>query len=413
MLFKRKNLRTIGLTLAILAFSVPVYSQEMFVFEGARKQQNIAFKKSRGLLVLQMFVNNKGPFNFILDTGVGSLIITDTTLHQSLNLKYLRKVEITGLGEKEPLVAYTTPFLRLQIGKAVYKSTAATILKNDVFNLSAYFGMPIHGLIGYEFFKSFIVKINYEAGILKVYKHKKPRLAKLCKSIPIKLINNKPYIEAKVTTQQGDVLPLQLLVDNGSGVALSLESFDNQPIQLPQKNIPASLGVGLSGNITGFKGRISELKIADYSFTNLVTAFPRFEDVGSKTIAVERNGSIGSPVFTRFKILLDYQQGQMYLMPLRKYNRRFDQDKTGLELVTTGEDFTHYHVSRVDVGSAAADFGMLPGDEILSVNFIKASKLSLEEITKIFCSNEGRNVFLEIGRGTEVILGVLKLKKMI
>ncbi len=413
MLFKRKILRTIVLASAILAFIMPVYSQDMFVFEGKRKQQSIAFKKSRGLMVLQMFINNKGPFNFILDTGVGSLIITDTTLHQSLDLKHLRKVEINGLGEKEPLIAYITPFLRLQIGNAIYKSTSAAILKNDVFNLSAYFGMSIHGLIGYDFFKSFIVKINYDAGILKVYKHRKSRLFKLTEPIPINLINNKPYIQAKVTTQQGAVLPLQLLVDNGSGVALSLESFDDHPFQLPKKIIPANLGVGLSGNITGFKGRVNKLRIADYSFKNLVTAFPRFEDVGSKTKSITRNGSLGSPIFTRFKILFDYQQKQMYLISLRKYNRSFDQDKSGLELITTGENFKRYHISRVDEGSAGAELGMLPGDEIISVNFTKTTKLSLEEITKIFSGGEGKNVFLEIGRGTEISFGVLKLKKMI
>lgn len=413
MLSKRKTVRTIVLALAISAFTMPVYSQDMFSFEGKRQQQLIGFKKSRGLIILQMTVNNKGPFNFILDTGVGPLIITDTTLHQVLDLKYLRKVEISGLGERDPVVAYTTPFLRLQIGTAVYKSASGTILKNDVFNLSAYFGMPIHGLIGYDFFKSFIVKINYEAGILKIYKHRKSRLFKLVRPTPITLINNKPYLQAKVTTQQGNVFPLKLLIDNGSGIALSLESFGEQPFKLPNKFIPASLGVGLSGNITGFKGRVSKLLIADYNFNDLVTAFPRFEDVGSKTLSITRNGSIGSPIFNRFKILFDYQRNQVFLKPLRKFNRPFDQDKSGLEINITGENYKRYHISRVDEGSAGADLGILPGDEILSVNFTRSSKLTLEEIIKIFCGEEGKTVFLEVARGEEITFKALKLKKAI
>jgi len=398
---------------AILAFTMPSWGQNHFVFDGKRTQETLSFKKSRGLIILPLYINGKGPFNFILDTGVGPLIISDTTLKDSLKLKYLRKIAIDGLGERDKLLGYSTPFLELKVGNAVCKGASGVILASAIFDLSAYFGMPIHGLIGYDFFNSFIIKINYEANLLKIFSTRKARLFKDGTKIPIVITERKPFIESSVETDQGKKLLLRLLIDTGSGHPLSLESFESKPFDLPSHFVLANLGVGLNGNIKGVDGRVKKLNIGKFTFDDVLTSFPCFEDVGAKVNTNNRNGSIGNPLLSRFSVIFDYQKKHIFLKPLGSLLKPFNYDKSGIELIAIGDNFNRFVVSSVESGSAADDFGVKEGDELLSINFNKVTKLTMGEVIKMLSSESGRTLFIEIARGDEIIVGVLKRKNRI
>ena len=391
---------------------MPVCAQVGFVFDGKRTQETLAFKKSRGLIVLPMYINGKGPFNFILDTGVGSLIITDASLKDSLNLSHLRKIEIEGLGGGDKHIAYSTPFLTIKVGNATYKNASAAILTKD-FNLSGYFGMPIHGLLGYDFFSSFIVKINYDAGILKVFTKEKRRLFKNGAKLPLTILDRKPYVDASVLTDQGQKLSVRLLVDSGSGHPLSLESFENKPFDLPNDFVNANLGLGLNGNIRGFKGRVKSLNIGRFTLNDVISTFPFFEDVGAKAKADTRNGSIGNPLLAKFRVLFNYRNECVYFKPLSNFKKPFNYDKSGMGLIALGENFDRYFVSSIEPQSAADDSGILVGDELLTIDFNKVSSMGMQEIIKIFSSETGRKVFMTIARGDQQIVGVMTLKKRI
>lgn len=413
MFYKLKYRQIFIVLFAISAFTMPLLAQDGFMFEGKRKQEVLAFKKSRGLVVLPIYINGKGPFNFILDTGVGLLIITDSRLKDSLKLKHLRGIAIDGFGEKEKLVGYSTPFLTIKVGNAVYKGASGVILTTDVFDLSMYLGIPIHGLIGYDFFNSFIVKINYEANLLKIFTREKARLFKNGTKIPIVITDRKPFIEGSVETDQGKKLLLRLLVDTGNGNPLTLESFENKPFDLPNNFVQANLGVGLNGNISGVEGRVKKLTIAKFTFADLPSSFPYFEDVGSRVNPNNRNGSIGNPLLSRFCVVFDYQKRHIFLKPLNSLSKPFECDKSGMELIAAGENFDRYIVSRVEPQSAADEFGILAGDEILAINFKKVAAMSMGELIKLLSSDTGRTLFVELARGGEVIRGILKLKKRI
>jgi hypothetical protein len=50
---------------------------QYFDLKDNRKHVTVHFKMIRDMIVIQLNINNKGPFNFILDTGVGLMLITD------------------------------------------------------------------------------------------------------------------------------------------------------------------------------------------------------------------------------------------------------------------------------------------------------------------------------------------------
>src|SRR3546814_11117379 len=58
-----------------------------------RRKLKIPFRLERNLIVVPVYINGHGPFNFILDTGVSILIITNPSLKDSIGLKGDRTIK--------------------------------------------------------------------------------------------------------------------------------------------------------------------------------------------------------------------------------------------------------------------------------------------------------------------------------
>lgn len=389
------------------------FGQDGFHFKGKRQKELLKFTKARGLIVVSTYLNNKGPYNFILDTGVGLTIITDPKLKDSLDLKYQRKIQVKGLGEGKDIDAYLTPFLKIEIGATIQESASAAILDVDVFDLSSYAGMPIHGLIGYDFFKSFIVRIYYETGFIGIYNSEKSRIIKKGYRVPITIEQNKPYVTVLIDANDRKKLPLKMIIDTGAGHPISLESENGAAFPLPDKFVIANLGVGLGGNIGGFVGRIDNLKIGKFDIKNPISSFPYYDDVAAKVTTIKRDGSIGNQLLKRFEIVFDYERSCMYLNPNSSFYEPFEHDMSGIELYANGSDLKRYFVNRIEPFSPADEFGLQKDDEILAINFKPTSTMTMEEIIELFKSKTGRNLFLEVARNKEVLRGILTLKRRI
>lgn len=403
------------LLLGLTTFFVvnPIFAQTDFQFTGNKKRALIPFTKARGLVVLPLYINGKGPFNFILDSGVGNMVITNPKLKDSLNLQYLRKMKIAGLGEGDDIEAFSCPFLSVKIAGVVAKSISAAILDEDIFNLSGYAGIQVDGLIGNDFFKSFLVRIDYENNVLKVYKNQITRLVQKGHKIPISIQDNKPYVEVLVDAGFEKKIPLKMLIDSGSGNPIALESYKDQNFPLPDKFVIANLGVGLSGIIRGFKGRIEKLKIGKFHLDQVVASYPYYEDIAAKITSVKRNGSIGNPLLRKFDVLFDYQNSCIYLRPSSTYKEEFEYDMSGLELMAEGDSFDRYFVSRVERGSPADEAGVQAGDELIGLNFNAVTKFTFEEVLKFLSSKNGRTIYIEFARDGKSFASVITLQKRI
>jgi len=242
---KRGALRHAFLLLIVLfCWHAPAKAQ-YFDLKDKRKRVSIPFKMIRDMIIIQLNINNKGPFNFILDTGVGLMLITDPKLIDSLNIiKHTLKIQ--GIGDGDAFEAYVTAPLDVQIPGLKSYDVASAVLKSDHFGLSNYAGIPIHGLLGYEFFNNLAVKINYNDSTLSVSRPKDLKLFSKGARIPMSVEDRKPYIKAKVTFPDGTKTDDKLILDLGAGHALSLENII-QKHGLPANFIAANLGVGLTG----------------------------------------------------------------------------------------------------------------------------------------------------------------------
>lgn len=395
------------------ACSQNIVAQNSFKFIYNRNTEQLSFKKVRGLMVVEAYINNKGPFNLVLDTGVGIFLITAPGLRDSLKIQYMKKIKISGLGEKPDVDAYLTPALNVQIGNTLSEQLPAAILDEDVFNLSAYAGIPIHGLIGYDFFSSFTVHVFYEAGSIYLYANKQKKISKKYNKIPITIENNKPYCQLSTETLAKKKYPIKMLVDTGAGHAISLETYNDNPFPLPATYIAANLGIGLNGNIGGFLGRLKNISLGKFTVNTPICAFPDYKDVASKTYSIARNGSIGNVLMKKFNIIFDYQNNLMYLKPNINFKSPFEHDMSGLELFAGGEKLDRIFVNRVEPNSPAEEIGIKKNDELLAINLKKVKEMSLEEIIQLFESQNNKSFYIEYERNKEVKRGIITLKKRI
>ncbi|MBW4890455.1 aspartyl protease family protein [Mucilaginibacter sp. HMF5004] len=409
--FKRLSIVRILFSIYLLLYALPVLSQS-FTINNNRKRVNIPFKLIRSMMVVQLTINNKGPFNFVLDTGVGLVIITDPTLIDSLGFIHKRLIKIAGLGNGDDYEAYVTPSLNIKFPDITGEGISAAILKKEQFNLSSYAGMPIHGLIGYEFFNSFAVKINFSDSTLTVGELKNIRVFNKSNKLPITIEDHKPYLNTNVKFTDGQQSKCKVVIDLGAGHALLLENQSGQNYLHTQKVISANLGVGLTGPITGVLSRINEIQLGNYKLKDIITSFPD-EDSTKQAVTVKRDGNLGLNILKKFNMIIDYESNSMYLKANSHFNDPFEHDMSGMEYYADGPDLKHIIINRVEHDSPADEVGLECGDEIVSINFKPTHTMTVEEIDAIFQSRTDRTLLLEIARHDKRDHVILKLKRRI
>jgi hypothetical protein len=397
------------LLLMILFSTIPACAQ-YFELENSN-QVKIPFRMIRNMVIIKLTINDRGPFNFILDSGVGIMIITEPNLIDSLNITYKRTLHLAGVGVGEDYEAYVTAPLKIEIPGIRSVGVGAAIFKKDHFGLSNYIGIPIHGLLGYEFFNKLVVKLNFTDSILTAYKPDKFKLKKLKKfeAIPILIENNKPYITTAVRFCDGSVRKCKLIVDIGAGHPLSL---DNHRVnQWPtEKTIEANLGMGLTGPISGEISRVNQLSIGKYGLNNVLSSFPETQDTGYYTT---RDGNLGMDVLKRFTVVFDYENSLMYVKACGNLKEPFEHDMSGMEYYAGGDGLKHIVISRVEPGSASDEIGLAKNDEIMSVNLKPVANMSLEDLDHLFKSGDGRGLLLEVYHDKQYSRVILTLKRRI
>jgi hypothetical protein len=399
------------LSTAILCPGVPLKAQS-FKFDGKRTREAINFKRIKNLIVIPVYINEQGPYNFLLDTGVGQMIITDTTFLKILNVKQFKTYKIQGYGLGTEIEAILTRNVSARVGKSAIKNIPTAIFKEDIFDLSSYLGIKIHGILGYYFFNSFIVKINYSTNKLTYYSHHHKTKIKGAK-IPLRIINAKPYITAEVGIDSIIKTNVNLLVDNGSSHPLMLEAIGDRPFPVPKHTIKANLGVGINGEINGVMGRIHTLKINEFTFNHILSGFPTYSVERTELEGTARNGSLGAEVLKHFLVTFDYQNEALYLKKSNFFKRKFDHDMSGMEIYMLQQPKDRYFISRIEPGSPAEKVGLSPGDEILSVDFRTIEHYTLNELTELFREHDGKQMLLEVVHKNERRIVLLRLKRRI
>lgn len=410
--------RLLACVLLFGVLPIPVLAQKANLFKLSRPRARhviVPFEMQRNLMIVQVHLNGKGPYNFMLDTGVGVSLLTDPSLQAELGLKVGQRFRVMGVGEEAALEAFISNGVRMELEGIVAPSVSLMVLSDDVLDLSSYVGMPIHGILGSDIFHSLIIEVRPTESRLVAYdpaRYRAPR-GRRWAVLPLTMEGSKSYVTTAVTLADSLQLPLKLVLDTGAGHALSIETGSDTRLQLPSQRLRSQLGRGLSGFINGYLGRVSSLTLGRYQLHHMLTSFPDNSEVYQRTNS-ERNGNLGFELLKRFTTVIDYPHNRLLLRPNELFKDPFEHDMCGLELLATGEDYRTYIVLKVQPDSPAALAKLVPGDQLISVNLLPASTYSLTQISRMLHSVDGRQILLVVRRPDgELYPATIRLKRQI
>jgi len=390
-------------------------TQTGFVFDNPKKKSiTINFKTSSNLIIIPVAINNSDTLNFILDTGVRYPIITELPFVNKLNLNFLQPISVKGLGEGEQLTAYRSGNNTINIEGLVAYDQEIQMVINENFQISHILGIPVHGLIGFNLFKDYVVKIDYSEHKLTLIKPEFYTYKERDRDIvlPLSFELNKPFVKTSIVTDKNEEVPVKLLVDTGASDAIWLSTNSDSRISLPENRIETFLGRGLSGDLYGKKGRIGAIWVGPLVLYEPIVAFPDNELVDQLIGKNDRNGTLGAEILRRFYVTMDYPNKRIILRPNADLKDDFNYNMSGLEVTNPLPGIPIFLISDIRKNSPAYYAGVQENDQIISLNNTPHKTLTLNDINLLFQSQEDKRIKMTILRDGQQIKTEFFLKKM-
>jgi hypothetical protein len=285
---------------------------------------------------------------------------------------------------------------------------------DENFQISHMLGIPVHGLIGFNLFKDYVVEIDYLNEKLRLHKpeYYKYRDRKKDIIMPLHFDGNKPFVRTSIVTDALQEVPVKLLVDTGASDALWLSENSDERINLPENRIETFLGRGLSGDLYGTKGRIDAIWVGPLVLPKPIVAYPNSEIIDQLISSNDRNGTIGAEILRRFFVTIDYRNSRLTLRPTHKVKEEFNYNMSGMEVTNPMPGLPIFTIADVRENSPAYFAGLQKNDQILSVNSSNHRSLELNDINLLLQSRENKKIRVKVLRNGEEIKTSFELKKI-
>ena len=408
-----------------LFFPLYCFSQSEFQINNKKNKVVIPFQFINNLIFIPVTINGE-KLTFLLDTGVEQTILFSLDDRDEVMLFEVEKLKLRGLGSREAIDSYKSSKNKVEIGDLVDLNHEIYIILDQEFNFSSQVGIPVNGIIGYNFFKNNIVEIDYDRKKIIVYSHDNKKINKRIQKkfikYPITIEDNKPYCISVIKFGE-EAIPSKLLIDTGNSDAVWVFTDKTTKISLPEKNIQDYLGKGFSGSVFGKRGRMQSFEFGNKIFDFPLVTFPDSESIKSATFVPDRIGSVGSEIISRFTVVFDYENSLMYTRPNGKIDDPFNFNMSGIEVEHAGLEWVKettddratqdgikvysnndqrlqdnlkihfelkpiFKIASVRVDSEAEKAGIKVGDRILKVNHQIAHGYTIERINELLKSEE-------------------------
>ncbi len=311
-----------------------------------------------GVILIQARLDTLSEqLTFILDTGSGGISLDSTTCSEFNIVGVKTDTTLSGIGG--------TKKVKFVFNKTLYLNNieidSLNFHINDYTALSRIYGYKIDGIIGYSFFSRYIVKIDYDNKKVLVYSPGKfiyPKNGYLLTPLFTKL----PIQTAIIN--DGRKINFPFYFDTGAGLALLMSNkFESDSIVLKKNRKQVITGVdGILGRSEMRLTVVKKVTIGPYSFKNVPTYL--YEDSHNVTGYPNTGGLLGSELFRRFNVILNYPAREIHLLPNSHFNDPFDYSYSGMNLFYLEGAII---IDDVIPGSPADISGLKVGDQVISV----------------------------------------------
>ncbi|WP_114693274.1 aspartyl protease family protein [Mizugakiibacter sediminis] len=305
------------------------------------------------------------PVRLLVDTG-GFNLLTPAAAKR-LGLAAEGKLLAQGVGEKGGDVALA-PARSLRVGDAVLERPVMYVI--DLGALGAVEGLDFDGLVGFEMFSRFGVRIDYAQRELVLSEPAKFAPPAGARAIPFTLEERIPVIAGTL-----DGTPLRISVDTGSRASLTFHGPFARAHGLAERYgaAPESVvGWGVGGPSYGRPLRLGTLDLGGIDVPGIAADI--FTGTKGSFANPDLDANLGGGVLKRFTVAFDYAQRRMYLAPNADFARPDLYDRSGLWLLGDGAAL---RVGAVAPQSAAARAGLRADDRLLAIDGVAVATRTL------------------------------------
>lgn len=332
--------------------------------------------------------------NFILDTGSAGISLDSATCREMNILMKPTDTTVSGIaGVKKVPFVFNMPF---KIGNLITEHLNFYV--NDYRLLSSTYGEKIDGIIGYSFLSKYIVNINFDSGLIKIYK---PAGFKYERGGTVLHPSFRKLASQTVTITDRNKSPFNFYLDTGAGLCLLMtERFiKDSSILLSSRRPVVTQAEGLGGKKSMRLTVIKSLRLGPYKFKKVPVYL--YNDELNIMSYPYTGGLLGSDIMRRFNITLNYPANEIHIIPNTHYNENFDYAYTGMSLYVLNSKVI---IDDIISGSPAEKAGLKNGDEIISVSAIVFGTIQeyknllqkTREAIKIIIKRENKILFLSM-----------------
>lgn len=395
-----------GLPLTLLCQSIG------YQIIGGSKKITIPFENLNNLVIVPVQINGILPSRFILDSGVALTILTEKAVCDFLRIPCERRISLPVIGTRDSVVGCIASRVRLDLPGVRSMGQNMVVLEEDYLNLTNFLGQNVQGIIGYDVFRHFVVRVDYINKVVTLIRPERFKPPRSYDKIPIQIIGNRPYLQVTLFMEDQAPDTVNLLLDLGASHAVMLEIDSSQSVNVPSPHIETIVGRGLGGDISGYLSRVKGIQLGSYRLNDIIFSFSDAY-AEQETIRLYRQGALGGEILSRFHLVIDYAGTTLYLKRNFTFSRPFEFNLSGLEVMATGVNLNQFTIVRVNPGSPAGKVGIQPGDRIMLINGKDTKDMTLNEINHMMRTKPGKKMWLKVERNGKWLRFTFRLERSI
>jgi predicted aspartyl protease len=251
------------------------------------------------LILLPVRINDRGPFDFILDTGAGTSLLS-ADLAKALDVKVIGSKEGQSAGGKVSVSLAKVD--SLAVGETKLDDVDVGIV--DLGQIAKTIGAKIDGDLGYNFLKHFRVTINYRDCELRLEDPK--RIESFARGaqteIPIRLANPaKPLLLVNVHANGRG--PFQFAIDTGTSTTAITPELAKQ---LGIETSPVGPGTTGGAPVDFHAATLQSFQLGGAKIDNMAVVVADFFTMLSAAIGAKLDGIVGYNFLRSYKVVIDY-----------------------------------------------------------------------------------------------------------
>ncbi len=344
-------------------------------------------------ILFETQVNAQPPIWFLMDTGSNYSIINEPRMEQ-FRLKSYGGLKTEG-GANTASGSYVEG-VTYRVGQMEVRNQRAAVL--SLSGLEKVFGMPLGGILGYDFISRFVIAIDYGKQTITFYPANY-RYRGRGVAAPFFVQGQQPYMKESITVK-GETLPALFILDVGAADTLTLTTpfvKEHNLVELAgEKRRDSRTLAGSEKEFFGgttLRGLVDQMAFGGF----LLNHIPVNLSLGTRGAYASPffSGNIGETILSRFKrVWLDYPRNRLILEPGPDVDAPFPEHRSfGLTLLSDGPDLNIFRVTEVTKDSPAQKAGFEKGDVIAGVDSTAANQMTLGKLRELLSQDGTQHVF--------------------